>query len=70
MYMGRKKGEYRDILSITVILVQLGPVAGYHIGVPPCGLPAEIGADASGLSVPSDTVQQPAGSVQLLLRAT
>ena len=68
--MGRKKGEYCGILSITVLLVQLGPVAGYHIGFPPSGLPAEIGADASGLSVPPDIVQQPAGSVQLLLEAT
>ena len=68
--MGRKKGEYRGILSITVILVQLGPVTGDHIGVPPSGLPAEIGTDASGLSVPPGTVQQPAGSVQLLLKAT
>jgi hypothetical protein len=56
-------------LSITVILLQLGPVAGDHIGVPPSGLPTEIGTDASGLRVPSGTVQQPTGSVQLLLEA-
>ena len=68
--MRRKKGEYHGILSITVILVQLGPVAGDHIGVSPSGLPAEIGTDASGLSVPPGTIQQPTGSVQLLLEAT
>jgi len=68
--MGRKKEEYCGILSITVILVQLGPVAGDHIGVPPSGLPAEIGSDASGLSVPPGTIQQSAGSVQLLHEAT
>jgi len=67
--MVRKKGEYHDVLSITVILVQLGPVAGDNIGVPPSGLPAEIGTDASGLIFPPGTVQQPAGSVQLLLEA-
>ena len=65
-----KKGEYRGILSITVILVQLGPVAGDHISVPASGLPAEIGSDASGLSVPPGTIQQTAGSIQLLLEAT